>query len=110
MYDKGINAKTNRLSRLANSRTYQENAGRSDLGAVVANLGYVPRSYLNLGAGFIEGIPLILKNTVKGAQRQQKGGNLLDYLLGLVRGATFGAETGLQAAQAHRMDKVLRGI
>lgn len=103
----------NDISRLANNKTYRENAGRSDIDAIGSNLAYVPRSYANTLTGLFESIPEIFKDTVQGAfdqlQQQNPNGNWWDQFLGVIRGATFGAETGMQEGLVHQMTKVLRG-
>lgn len=101
-----------RIASRANNRTYRENAELSDSAAIPANLGYIPRSYYNTIAGNFEGAPEVFKNAIQGMKDQQdkeKKGNILDRLLDMVRGATFGAETGMQKDLAHSMARVLRG-
>lgn len=90
-------------------RTIQGNAKRSDLGAILSNLAFEPKSYLNYGTGFAEQVPEILKDTIQGAIDQPKTGNLVNDLTGSLRGATGGTLTGLQTGLAEATGKVLRG-
>lgn len=108
-YDEQIGTNMDNIYHIAMNKTLQENANRSDIGAIISNLEYEPRTYWNYGTGFAEQIPNILKDTIQGAMKQQKSGNLFDKFIGSLRGASDGMLTGLQTAMGKATGKVLLG-
>lgn len=108
-YDKKIDTHMDNIYYSAMNQTLQENANRSDIGAIISNLKYEPESYWNYGTGFVEQIPNILKDTFHGAMNQPKSGNFFDNSIGFLRGASDGMLSGLQKAMGKATGKELRG-